>query len=506
MNMSAKTVRRLVATAAVASLVASCAQPNPQTGTLAAAPKTPAAKVLTSFTPALRCMDDLFLAYGKRDIVLTTAGIPDSTGKVQTGTKEMLITAVSRMSIKSKAITYIDYDTERNDLLLLFQDIQQAGAAGNRKLPSYYIRGAITQLDDNALDSQQSVGLAFSFLDLGLSRDQVVSMLSVDMNMGETTTRQILPGVNASNNMAIVRSGKAGEAGGKIGKAGLNISMSLNQNEGAGAGVRALIELGLIELMGKLTNVPYWKCLEIDKTNPTMMQQARDWYDGMSEADQIKFVQRKLAGAGAYSGPVTGNLDRATVDSISRYKAEHSLIANGRIDFDLYYSLLDDQAPAAGADSQAATVTAAQRPASGGGGMKVTMNSDRGNRPIYRPNEVLRAVAELSQDGFLYCYYKDGGGTIARIFPNRFQPDPFVRGGKQMGIPGDNVPFKIKFDKAGAREQVACIGSDRDIALPSNLKAGDLTPLRVGSIEEVVAAFKQSNPMVSDAKLDIVVQ
>lgn len=505
MIQSAKTLRRLAVSAALASMVASCAQPNPQTGTVAAAPKTPAAKVLTSFTPALRCMDELFLAYGKRDIVLTTAGVPDSTGKVQTGTKEMLITAVSRMSVKSKALTYIDYDTERNDLLLLFQDIQQAGAAANRKLPSYYIRGAITQLDDNALDSQQSVGLAFPFADLGLSRDQVVSMLSVDMNVGETTSRMILPGVNASNSMAIVRSGRAGEAGGKIGKAGINISMSLNQNEGAGAGVRALIELGLIEMMGKLTNVPYWKCLEIDKTNSTMMQQARDWYDAMTEADQIKFVQRKLAGAGAYSGAITGTLDRGTVDAISRYKAGHELIANGRVDFDLYYSLLDDQAPAAGAEPQAAALTAAQRPG-GGGAMKVTMTSDRGARPIYRPAEVLRAIVELNRDGFLYCYYKDGGGTIARIFPNRFQPDPFVKGGKGMTLPGDTVPFKIKFDKAGAREQVTCIASDRDVALPAALKANDLTPLRVGSMEEVVSAFKQSNPMASDAKLDIVVQ
>lgn len=506
MTFSTRSFTCLAAGFAVASMLAGCAQPNPQTGQVAAAPKTPAQKVLTSFTPALRCMDDLFLAYGKRDIVMTTAGIPDSTGKVMAGTKEMLISAVSKMSIKSRAIAFVDYDTERNDLLMLFQDIQAAGAS-NRRLPNYYIRGAITQLDDNALDSQQSVGLALPFADIGLSRDQVVSMLSVDMNVGESTTRTILAGVNASNSMAIVRSGKAGEAGGKIGKAGINISMSLSQSEGAAAGARALIELGLIELMGKLTNVPYWKCLEIDKANPQMMQQAMDWFDGMTEADRIKFVQRKLAGAGAFGGPVSGQMDRATTDAISRYKAENGLIANGRIDFDLYYALLDSAGPAAGAaEAQAAPIAAAARPQAAAAGMKVSLTSDRGNRPIYRPGEQLRGVVELTGDGFLYCYYKDAGGTIARIFPNRFQPDPFVKGAKQIGLPGDNVPFKIKFDKAGAREQVFCVASDRDVALPPALKVGDLVPLKVGSTEEVIQAFKQSNPTASDAKMDIVVQ
>ncbi len=504
--MRSKTyLTKAVASVAVLGLLAGCAQPNPQTASIAAGPKTPAQKTITSFTPALRCMDDLLLNYGKRDIVMTTAGIPDSTGKVAAGTKEMLISAVSKMSVKSKAITFVDYDTERTDLLQLFQDIQLAGAGNNRKLPNYYIRGAVTQLDENALDSQQSVGIALPFADLGVSRDQVVSLLSVDMNIGDSVSRTIIPGVNASNSMAIVRSGKAGEAGGKIGKAGLSISMSLNQSEGVGAGTRALIELGLIELMGKLTNVPYWKCLEIEKTNPSMQQQARDWYDVMTDADKVTFVQRKLGGLGTYRGAVNGQMDRATVDAISRFKAENGLIADGRIDFDLYYALLDADGSAIGEDKVGASITAPARPQAPAG-TKVSLTSDRGDRPVYRPREDLKGQVSLSSDGFLYCYYKDSTNTIARIFPNRFQPDPFVTGGKTMSLPGDNVPFKIRFDKPGSREQVLCLGSDRDVALPPELKAGDLTPLKVGSIDEVVAAFKKSNPMVSQAKMDISVQ
>lgn len=481
--------------------------PKPETATVATSVKTPAAKTVTNFTPALRCMDDLLLAYGKRDIVITTAGIPDSTGKVMAGTKEMLITAASKMSIKSKALTFIDYDTERSDLLALFQDMQAAGAF-QHKLPNYYIRGAITQLDENAIDAQQGAGIALPFLDLGVSRDQVSSVVSIDMNVGETTSRMIMPGINASNSLVVTRTGKGGDLGGKIGKVGFSFNMSLNKSEGLGSGVRALIELGMIELVGKLTSTPYWKCLEIDKTNPVMIEQAREWYDGMKPEERIKLVQRKLAGMNYYSGPVNGIVSKELTSAIGKYQAENGLTADGRINFELYYALLDADQPLAAdpnAGPTAAVVSAAPRPAGASGPLTVKLDTDRGPRPTYKPKEFLQARVQLSGDGILYCYYRDNTGVIARIFPNRFSPDSFVRAGRMMSLPPEGSPFKIRFDQPG-REQIVCYASERDLPLPANLKAADLTPLKVASLEEIAQAFRKSNPNIAEAKLEITVR
>jgi curli biogenesis system outer membrane secretion channel CsgG/peptidoglycan hydrolase-like protein with peptidoglycan-binding domain len=502
-----KDPRRLAAGFCATAMLAGCVTdaPKPETATVAAAVKTPASKAVTNFTPALRCMDDLLLAYGKRDIVITTAGIPDSTGKVQTGTKEMLITAASKMSIKSKALSFIDYDTERSDLLALFQDIQAAGAF-NHKLPNYYIRGAITQLDENAIDSQVGGGIALPFLDAGVSKDQVSSVVSIDMNVGETTSRMIMPGVNASNSLVVTRAGKSADLGGRIGKAGFSFNMSLNKAEGLGAGVRALVELGMIELVGKLTGTPYWKCLQIEKTNPVMMEQAREWYDGMSPQDLVKLVQRKLAGTGAYSGAVNGANSRELAEAVGRYQSENGLVADGRINFDLYYSLLDsDQAPAPDPTPKSAAIVSPPAGGSASQVLSLKLDSDRGTHPAYRVKEMLQARVQLSSDGILYCYYRDVSGAIARIYPNRFNPDPFVKANKSMTLPPENSPFKIKFDQAG-REQIACYASGRDLALPQNLKGADLTPLKVGSMDEIANAFRKSNPSVAEAKLDISIQ
>lgn len=490
----------------VSSLIAACVTdaPKPETATVVAAVKTPVTKAVTNFTPALRCMDDLLLAYGKKDIVITTAGIPDSTGKVMAGTKEMLISAASRMSIKSRALSFIDYDTERNDLLALFQDMQAAGAF-QHKLPNYYIRGAITQLDENAIDSQRGGGIALPFLDVGLTKDQVSSVVSMDMNIGETTTRMIMPGVNASNSLIVTRMGDSKEAGGKIGKVGFSFNMSLNKSEGLGAGVRALVELGMIEVVGKLTSTPYWKCLEIEKTNPLMQEQAQDWYSGMTQEARIKLVQGKLAGMEMYSGPINGVNSRELSGAVGKYQAENGLVADGRINFDLYYSLLDaEQAMVIDPNAKSTVISSVPR-GDNQGAMAVKLDSDRGARPTYRLKELLKAKVQLSSDGILYCYYKDTSGAIARIHPNRFSPDPFLKANRAISLPPENSPFKIKFDSVG-REQIACYGSSRELPLPANLKGADLTPLKVGSMEEIAKAFRAANPSVSEAKLDILIQ
>lgn len=496
--------RLLAAGFGATALLAGCVAdpPKPETATVAAAVKTPASKTVTNFTPALRCMDDMLLAYGKKDIVITTAGIPDSTGKVQSGTKDMLHTAASKMSIKSKALTFIDYDTTSTDLLAMFQDLQSAGAF-QHKLPNYYIRGAITNLDENAIDAQAGGGIALPFLDLGMSKDQVSSVVSIDMNMGETTSRMILPGVNASNSLVITRAGSSKDLGGKIGKVGFSFNMSLNKAEGLGSGVRALIELGMIELVGKLTGTPYWKCLQVDKTNPVMIEQAREWYDGMTPQDRVKLVQRKLNGMGLFSGAINGVASGDLTAAIGKYQADNGLIADGRINFDLYYALLDADQPIADDPTAKPGAPIAAAPSGGRVAMALKLDSDKGGR--YRVKDVLQAKVQTTGDGVLYCYYRDVSGAIARIFPNRFSPDPFVKANKSMTLPPETSPFKIRFDQTG-REQIVCYASDRDLALPPNLKGADLTPLKVGSMDEIGNAFRKSNPSVAEAKLDLVIQ
>lgn len=483
--------------------------------TSAAAPKTPAVKTITNFSQALRCMDELFLAFGKQGIIITSAGIPDETGKVNMGTKEMLINAIAKMTMKSNAFEFIDFHSKADDLSGLFA----ATGDASRKMPDYYIRGSISQMDSNAASSNKGVGFSLPFLDFGYSKDESFDLISMDMSIGEAATRKILPVTSTSNTMVIRKGGRSNEGGGKLGKLGLSFNVDLSQTEGLGATTRTLIELGLIESLGKFTQVPYWKCLDTDITNPVIRDQAREGFDNMKEKDRILFVQRKLGGSmNRYRGPMDGAMNQPLKDAIAEYQAQVGLIADGKLNFDLYASLLDDtqnllaavptrpQAPVAYQPPPPAQATAApavvmaSAPAPA---FAVNLQTSRGTRPSFRVGESLNLNLSLNGNGTVYCYYEDFNKTTVRLFPNRFHADSSLRAGAIMPLP--NSGFKITFDQPG-RERVACIGADHELLVPSGLSgAKDLTPLKAKSVDDIIAQFRQSNPMAVSSVVDITV-
>ena len=477
-----------------------------------AAPKTPAIKTVTNFNQALRCMDELFLAFGKQGIVITSTGIPDETGKVRTGTKEMLITALAKMTVKSNAFEFIDFHGGGDDLARLFDTKGQ----NLMKIPDYYIRGSITQMDDNAIRKSSGFGLAASFFDFGLSADMAYDLISMDMSIGDAATRKIMAATSTSNTMVIMKTGKSGEAGGKLGKVGFSFNLDFSRSEGLGATTRTLLELGLIETLGKFTQVPYWRCLDADITNPVIREQALETFDTLKESERITFVQRKLGGSmQRYKGPIDGRMSDTLKDAILEYQAQNNLVADGRINFDLYASLLDDTqnqlayepstppAKTSAAPNMAAPAVPsapAAAPVSAPATFRVNLSSDKGDRPSYKVGEFLNMSLSLTGDGTVYCYYEDTSRQVARIFPNQFFGNPTLRSGSTIRLPSGG--FKIRFDQAG-KERVACIGADRELVVPGNLKgARDLTPLPVRSLDEIVNQYRQGNPAAIVSYID----
>lgn len=490
---------------------------------VSAAPKTPAIKTITNFSQALRCMDELFIANGKQGIVITSAGIPDGTGKARAGDKEMMISAISKMTLKSNAFEFIDLTnggSGEGDLAKLFE-LKGGGAT---KIPDYYIRGAVTQLDDNAIRETKGVGLALPFLDLGYSKDQAFDLISMDMSVGDAASRRILPETTTSNTMIITKAGRSGEAGGKVIKMGLSFNKDISRSEGMGATYRTLIELGLIETLGKFTRVPYWKCLDIESTNPELMDQVREWYDVATDKERILFIQRKLAGMGRFKGALSGEISDELKAAVGEYQAAAGLIADSRVNFDLYFSLKDDIQNALAAVPVAPAVpvpalvkptpppvAAVQTPAPAvvlatpvapvsdaiklAAPFKLTLSSDRGANPSYKVGEFLNLKMSVNQLGFASCFYEDIDRVSARIFPNRFYRDSMLKGHVQLPLP--TGAFKIKFDRPG-RERVACLASDQELVVPNNFSGvNDLTPLPVKSLDEVIELFKRFNPNMS---------
>ena len=216
-------------------------------------------------------------------------------------------------------------------------------------------------------------------------------------------------------------------------------------------------------------------------------------------------------------------------NAIAEYQSVSNLIADGRVNFDLYFSLKDDvqnelamvpvkpvksgsgagsvpivTAPQAVADVPATSNSATSTAAAPAVPFILNMTSDKGSSPSYKVGDLLNMQMTLNRSGTAYCFYEDVGKNTAKIFPNRFYRDSLVAANLQVPLPTGG--FKIKFDKPG-RERVACVASDRELLVPPGLRdAKDLSPLPVGSLEQVVGLFKEINPVMTSNIVDISVR
>ena len=112
-----------------------------------------------------------------------------------------------------------------------------------------------------------------------------------------------------------------------------------------GWALRTLVELGLIETMGKLTRVPYWNCLQIESTAPGVLREMNNWWQDMSTEERQLFAERALIGNGYLEGPADTSPDAASREAIARYQAENNLIVSGRANFELYGALIGSNRP-----------------------------------------------------------------------------------------------------------------------------------------------------------------
>ncbi|CAK0767788.1 exported hypothetical protein [Gammaproteobacteria bacterium] len=143
-----------------AALLVGCVAPGPppEQANVEVQPDKSPVRNVTSFTPSLQCMDNLFIKHGKTNpIPITSIGIQDATGKVLSNTRDMLISSLAKMSARSHAIKFLDFDPSQAEVRT-----GRAEVAGMEELPTYNLRGAISGIDQGVVASSTSGGLNYT--------------------------------------------------------------------------------------------------------------------------------------------------------------------------------------------------------------------------------------------------------------------------------------------------------------------------------------------------------
>jgi hypothetical protein len=510
-------VRRAAAVAAVLALVGCAGAPDRSALNAVRSQANPtdrAQRTITNFTPALRCMDEMMFHMGTRDITMMMEEFRDATQKVPVSARDMLTSAVSDMTRRSRGVRLSVFGSDQQNLTQALAQAQRTNAFS--VVPAYNIRGTVSQLDESVLKDGRSFGatLAQSVFGVRFGSETKFSVLGLDAAVVETDSMTLLPGVSSKNTTVLAsRDASAADGQAQLVNPGIGVvfSFTTSRADGPSQAARNMVELAAVELVGKLLRAPYWQCLGTADTDAEVQRELADWFLSMDEGERIAFYKERMRERRYYDGAIDGQADAAFDAALQSYRKALGLPVQGAMDQGFFRSFVLGKVPRgplqalprntatrasgaalapvvaaapAGTDPAAAAAAAAPPPAPDIPALAVALAApERGSA---------RLDLAVQRPGYVYCYSQDPATRrIQRIFPNRFERDPRMVPGQARSLPG-NGRFVLN-----PAAEFACLHAPSEVYgdLPPPLRWGDFEDIRVGTFEEIRAGFTQASGM-----------
>lgn len=492
----------------------------------------------SSFSDSLMCMDQMLRAAQMPTTLITSKQIPDYSGRVAVGSKDMVITALSQMSRLSNAFRYVDYEVDiaRQDTVQNLTTILLNNNQLQLQRPALYISGAISFADQNVTSNRFDSGVSGPRVDLGYSQSRNATIIGLEMHLGDFRTRTLIPGLDSANEVIVSTGGQGVDLAGRIGTYGVQFNVGRDYTQGSGSAMRTLIDLATIELVGKWARVPYWQCLTLEQNHPDFQRQLRDWFNEGSPAVRLQLITRSLISQGYL--PVGAGTEPSAAHStalraaLSRFQADKGMVVTGVVDFPTYERALrnfvglspDGTLARIGWDSTHAAPTDTAPPAEAVLPPVTTSSLTYGTPPAERSidlqienvlldrtafevGEQIFLSATVSRTSYLQCFLADATGTVLRLLPNQTNTTGWVSANQTLRIPdwmSPNPGFVMDAASPG-REGVACFATDEDSAsrLPDGLRGPPLKPIQnyhtLEKINEAFAATLGANDYTGNA-------
>lgn len=350
----ARRFKKLLSFGLLASTLAGCStfQARVPDDVLEENPVSHPVRALTGFSDGLVCMGRMLKANKVQTIYVTTDDIPDyseSNGAAGFGAKEMLVSALSRLSEENGIVRFVAYDRRTPNIVALHNSHPKKK---NLRVPDFFVRGAVTQINSSPFSHQKGNSLNLgeealgeqldSFLGASYSNSNSVTMRSVtlDLNMGLVSNYQILPGVTSTNTMSVLKKGNSTEFTVSFSKVGGIYSDNENRAGALSGALRSLVEVGVIELMGKLYNVPYEQCLAHLDEDSIARQAIRDQFKLMSQEELAEFIAFEMERQGLIRKDentiINGKPSADFQTAIAAFRVRNGLFPHTGIDYRLF--------------------------------------------------------------------------------------------------------------------------------------------------------------------------
>jgi hypothetical protein len=430
------------------------------------APMLPINRSVTSFSDGLRCMDILFLQYGTH-ASLIVEDLNDKTQKSPAGTTEMFLGALSQMTRRSQAVRTVAFgeDTKNSANLMRLSGSKDAFQIEN--IPTYILRGAVSQFDDNLAKKTIDAGISLGPFSFGGAKSSSINMVGLDLVILRAHDFSVVPGVSAHNAAAILQEGEGLDMDVIYKKFGVNFMTSLSKSDGKTVALRNLAELGAIELMGKLNKIPYWKCLGVAGNQPDVVSEVDDWWEAMTTADKMRFFLQQFRAIGmvpASNAPVEPDTFKL---AFRAYSQVLGFADNKTLSLGLFRAHFEADPDVVGPKAVALFKAEKQK----------LLALELKLEPTRSPTEASFALT-TNHDAFVYCFLQDDKSKQIRgIFPHGFQRPAALRAGQPIAL--HELTRRAIVSHLRQAQTLACFSSaeDRTKDLPELFRSAAGAPI-----------------------------
>jgi len=340
-------IRLVVLLLPVLFFMVSCATVDPRKVDVELKEEPPAQKI-TSFTEALTKLGMMTEIYGTEALRIQSKDIADNTGtagatggEIPRDVTEMLKSTLNSIGGK---VTFIPY----NPAFIQNQMVTGYSTFENKTIPDVVITGGITEFD-RGLETRGNnvdVGAAADFTGVpkwfpsttvGAEYSEGgktgLASITIDFNMIDFQTMAGIAKMQTVNTIRVSKAVSEKELGITLFGPTFGLKGSIKKVQGRHAAVRLLVQLSMIQVIGKYLMVPYWNLLPEADPDPVVMAALKKLYYDMDEATRIVKIQEFLFIQG-YDVTISGEMDQGTLKALQNFKPGAKII-----DKDLYLAV-----------------------------------------------------------------------------------------------------------------------------------------------------------------------
>jgi len=336
----------------LAAILLSCAGADPRNVDVQLEETPPEAKI-TSFTDAMNDLGLMTEIYGTEVLKIQSNPIGDNTGTSMSTGGEVPrdITEMMKSSLNSIGgnVVYIPYDPA------FIQDQMGTGYSNfeNKIIPDVILSGGITEFDrgleTRGENTDVSAGAEFTGLPdylpskeaklrYGGADKQGLASITLDFNLLDFQTMSGIPKMNTVNSMKLHKAVAGKELGISLFGQTFGLKGSVKKVQGRHAAVRVLVELSMIQVVGKYLAIPYWRLLGEDAVpDKVVTNTLQKYYYSLNDNERLATVQEWLYLYG-YDIQQTGVMDAATSQALAELNSSFNP-SSGMVDPDTFLNM-----------------------------------------------------------------------------------------------------------------------------------------------------------------------